>query len=98
MTAVFTCIKVQACCGLLRITLENVFLSNNWLTREAARLESEYTMCDPNKIIDCLNELSHKDINKQTDYVNIWYVSCGDYHANLFDDFEEWLSSILGAH
>jgi hypothetical protein len=78
--------------------LNMLFLSNNWLTREAARLKSEYTLCDPNKIVEYLNELSHGDINRQTDYANICPLSSADYHAMLFGDFGKWLSSILGAH
>jgi|TARA_B110000240_G_C13483275_1_gene446256 hypothetical protein len=74
------------------------FLSSNWLTREAARLKSEYILCDPKKIIECLNELSHGDINRQTHYANICPLSGADYHAKLFGDFEEWLNSVLGAH
>jgi hypothetical protein len=78
------------------------FLSNNWLTREAARLKSEYTLCDPNKLIECLNELSHRhinrDINSQTHYASIPPLSGTDYHAKLFGDFGKWLSAILGAH
>jgi hypothetical protein len=79
-----------------------LFLSNNWLTREAARLKSEYTLCDPNKIVECLNELSHRQINRHiyrhTDYAKIRPISGSDYQAKLFGDFEEWLSAILGAH
>jgi hypothetical protein len=78
--------------------LKMIFLSNNWLAREAARLKSEYILCDPKKIIECLNELSHGDINRQADYANIRPLSGADYHAKLFGDFAEWLSSILGAH
>jgi hypothetical protein len=75
--------------------LNMLFLSNNWLTREAARLKSEYTLCDPNKIVECLNELSHGDINRQTDYAKIRSLSEADYHAKLFGDFGKWLSSIV---
>jgi hypothetical protein len=75
-----------------------LFLSNNWLTREAARLKSEYTLCDPNKIVECLNELSHWDINRQTNYAKIRSLNAADYHAKLFGDFGKWLSAILGAH
>jgi hypothetical protein len=75
--------------------LKMFFLSNNWLTREAARLKSEYTLCDPNKIVECLNELSHGDINKQTDYANIRSPSGADYNTKLFGDFGKWLSSIV---
>jgi hypothetical protein len=78
--------------------LNMLFLSNNWLTREAARLKSEYTLCDPNKIVECLNELSHGDINRQTDYAKIRSLNAADYHAKLFGDFGKWLSDILGAH
>jgi hypothetical protein len=72
-----------------------IFLSNNWLTREAARLKSEYTLCEPKKIIECLNELSHGDINRKTDYAKIRPLSEADYHAKLFGDFGKWLSSIV---
>jgi hypothetical protein len=75
--------------------LKMIFLSNNWLTREAARLKSEYTLCEPKKIIECLNELSHGDINRQTDYAKIRPLSEADYHAKLFGDFGKWLSSIV---
>jgi hypothetical protein len=75
--------------------LNMLFLSNNWLTREAARLKSEYTLCEPKKIIECLNELSHGDINRQTDYAKIRPLSEADYHAKLFGDFGKWLSSIV---
>jgi hypothetical protein len=84
-----------------RYNIKMFFLSNNWLTREAARLKSEYIMCDmcdPKKIIESLNELSHRHINRQTDYANIYPLSGADYRAKLFGDFEEWLSAILGAH
>ncbi|MFB1037579.1 MAG: hypothetical protein QMC38_19805, partial [Sinobacterium sp.] len=30
--------------------LNMFFLSNNWLTREAARLQSEYTLCEAKKL------------------------------------------------
>jgi hypothetical protein len=75
--------------------LKMIFLSNNWLTREAARLKSEYTLCEPKKIIECLNELSHGDINRKTDYAKIRPLSEADYHAKLFGDFGKWLSSIV---
>jgi hypothetical protein len=75
--------------------LNMLFLSSNWLTREAARLKSEYTLCDPNKIVEYLNELSHGDINRQTDYAKIRPLSGIDYHAKLFGDFGKWLSSIV---
>jgi hypothetical protein len=78
--------------------LKMFFLSNNWLSREAERLKSEYIMCAPKKIIEYLNELSHGDINKRAHYANIRLISVADYHAKLFGDFEEWLSAILGAH
>jgi hypothetical protein len=78
--------------------LKMIFLSNNWLAREAARLKSEYTLCEPKKIIECLNELSHGDINSQTHYANITQLSGADYHSKLFGAFEKWLSAILGAH
>jgi hypothetical protein len=82
--------------------LKMFFLNNNWLTREAARLKSEYILCDPKKIIESLNELSHRHINRhinrQTHYANIPPLSGADYHAKLFGDFEEWLCAILGAH
>jgi hypothetical protein len=75
--------------------LNMLFLSNNWLTREAARLKSEYTLCDPNKLIECLNELSHRHINRQTSYSKIRPLGGTDYHAKLFGDFGKWLSSIV---
>jgi hypothetical protein len=85
--------------------LKMFFLSNNWLTREAVRLKSEYIMCemcDLKKIVECLNELSHRQINRHinrlTHYAKIPSLSGADYHAKLFGDFEEWLSAILGAH
>jgi hypothetical protein len=78
--------------------LKMLFLNDNWLTREAARLKSEYTLCEANKLAECLNELRHENINSQTDYANIRPLSGADYHAKLFGDFGEWLNSILGTH
>jgi hypothetical protein len=78
--------------------LNMFFLNDNWLTREAARVKSEYTLCEAKKLAECLNELRHEDINSQTDYANIRPLSGANYHAKLFGDFREWLNSVLGTH
>jgi hypothetical protein len=78
--------------------LKMFFLSNNWLTREAARLKSKYTLCDAKKFNECLKKLSHGDINKPVPYANISPQITDEYHAKLFSDFAEWLSSILDAN
>jgi hypothetical protein len=76
--------------------LEMFFLSNNWLTREAARIQSEYTLCEAKKLAECLNKLRHSAIDNKAYYAKIRPLSGADYHAKLFGDFTEWLSSILG--
>lgn len=78
--------------------LKMLFLSNNWLTREAARLKSDYTLCDKKEMLECLNELSHEDINSQAHYVNICPQINNEYRTKLFGDFADWLSTILGTH
>jgi hypothetical protein len=75
--------------------LNMLFLSNNWLTREAARLKSQYTLCEAGKLVECLNELSHEDINRPADYAKVRSPNGVDYHAKLFGDFGKWLSSIV---
>jgi hypothetical protein len=75
--------------------LNMLFLSNNWLTREAARLKSQYTLCEANKLDECLNELGHEDVNRQANYAKVRSLNGVDYHAKLFDDFGKWLSSIV---
>jgi hypothetical protein len=77
--------------------LKMFFLSNNWLTREAARLKSEYTLCDAKKLVESLKELGHEDINRHAHYANICPQITDEYRAKLFCDFGEWLSTILGA-
>ena len=72
-----------------------LFLSNNWLTREAARLKCEYTLCEAKKLAFCLNKLRQKAIDNKAYYANICSLSGADYHAKLFGDFTEWLSCIL---
>ena len=76
--------------------LNMFFLSNNWLTREAARLQSEYTLCEAKKLGECLNKLSQKEIDNKAYYAKIRPLSDADYRAKLFGDFGQWLSAILG--
>ncbi|MDB4279328.1 hypothetical protein N9865_00640 [Paraglaciecola sp.] len=72
------------------------FLSRNWLTREAARLQSEYTLCESKKLAECLNKLSQEKIDNKAYYAKILPLGGADYHAKLFGDFTEWLNCILG--
>jgi hypothetical protein len=81
---------LAACYNLIML-----FLSDNCLIREAARIQSKYILCEANKLVECLNELNHEDINRQADYAKIRRLSGADYHAKLFGDFGEWLSSIV---
>ena len=76
--------------------LNMFFLSNNWLTREAARLQSEYTLCEAKKLGECLNKLSQKEIDNKAYYAKIRPLPDADYRAKLFGDFGQWLSAILG--
>lgn len=76
--------------------LNMFFLSNNWLTREAARLQSEYTLCEAKKLGECLNKLSQKEIDNKAYYAKIRPLLDSDYRAKLFSDFGQWLSAILG--
>jgi hypothetical protein len=55
-----------------------LFLSDNWLIREAARIKSKYILCEANKLVECLNELSHEDINRQADYAKVSPLSGAD--------------------
>ena len=81
--------------------LKLFFLSNNWLTREAARLKSDYTLCDEKTFFECHKKLGDGDINSKANRVNI-FGSKNDgsrndgYRNELFSDFADCMSAILG--
>jgi hypothetical protein len=69
--------------------LKMVFLTTNWLTREAKKLECRFCKC---KIIDLPKELDKNYVSKEDKLDNI---PNNNYRKLLFEDIGKWLVKLM---
>jgi hypothetical protein len=71
--------------------LKMIFLAENWLTREATRLNCDAVFCSTQNIFKSIQNIDSGDINKNKFRDTIRSDEHDEYMANLFGDFNQWL-------
>ena len=71
--------------------LRMIFLSENWLTREAERLNCDYSLCTMEDIHLFDRNFNKRHISKDKSHVKISRKNFEEYAEILFGDFNSWL-------